>query len=299
MDGGSNLLNMRDKNRIGSLWMVLSMAAFAIEDALVKVATKTLPIGEVLVLFGLGGMLLFAGILRLNRESLYVPEVLSLPMLVRVGFEITGRLFYVLAIALIPLSVATLILQATPLVVVVGAVLLFDEKVGWRRWLAVLIGLLGVVAIVQPGAEGFSVLSLLAVIGMVGFAGRDLASRAASPAIGTSRLGLYGFLSVFFAGAIYSIWAGDPLIMPNSEALTALFGGIFFGVLAYSCLMKAMRTGEISAVTPFRYSRLLFGVALGLLLFDEELTPTTIGGSALIVLSGLFIVWRGKGQNKA
>jgi drug/metabolite transporter (DMT)-like permease len=274
--------------------MIVSMGAFAIEDAFVKVATKTLPIGEVLILFGLGGMFIYMGLLRLNREPLLIPDVLSRPMLIRVVFEVTGRLFYVLAIALISLSVATVILQATPLVVVAGAVLVFGEKVGWRRWLAIIMGLLGVIVIVQPGTEGFSELSLLAIIGMIGFAGRDLASRAAPSTIGTSLLGLYGFLSVVVSGVLYFIWADTPFVIPESEASLALLGGIIFGVLAYSCLMKAMRTGEVSAVTPFRYIRLLFGVALGLLLFDEVLTPTILFGSTLIVMTGLFITWRGK-----
>jgi drug/metabolite transporter (DMT)-like permease len=278
----------------GSLWMIVSMGAFAIEDAFVKVATKTLPIGEVLILFGLGGMFIYMGLLRLNREPLLIPDVLSRPMLIRVVFEVTGRLFYVLAIALISLSVATVILQATPLVVVAGAVLVFGEKVGWRRWLAIIMGLLGVIVIVQPGTEGFSELSLLAIIGMIGFAGRDLASRAAPSTIGTSLLGLYGFLSVVISGVLYFIWADTPFVIPESEASLALLGGIIFGVLAYSCLMKAMRTGEVSAVTPFRYIRLLFGMALGLLLFDEVLTPTILFGSTLIVMTGLFITWRGK-----
>jgi drug/metabolite transporter (DMT)-like permease len=279
--------------------MIAAMGAFAIEDAFVKVATKTLPIGEVLILFGLGGMLIYIGVLRLNREPLFIPDVLSRPMLIRVVFEVTGRLFYVLAIALIPLSVATVILQATPLVVVAGAVLVFGEKVGWRRWVAIIMGFLGVIVIVQPGTAGFSELSLLAIIGMIGFAGRDLASRAAPATIGTSRLGLYGFLAVVVSGVLYIIWADTPLVIPEREASLALLGGIMFGVVAYSCLMKAMRTGEVSAVTPFRYSRLFFGMALGLLLFDEVLTPAILIGSTLIVMSGLFITWRGKHRKTA
>jgi drug/metabolite transporter (DMT)-like permease len=134
---------------------------------------------------------------------------------------------------------------------------------------------------------------------MIGFAGRDLASRAAPATIGTSRLGLYGFLAVVVSGVLYIIWADTPLVIPEREASLALLGGIMFGVVAYSCLMKAMRTGEVSAVTPFRYSRLFFGMALGLLLFDEVLTPAILIGSTLIVMSGLFITWRGKHRKTA
>lgn len=274
--------------------MVTSMGAFAAEDAFVKTAVNVVPVGQILILFGLGGAILFATIALLNREPLFVRDIASRPMLIRFAFEMTGRLFYVLAIAVIPLSAATVILQATPLAVVAGAVLLFGEKVGWRRWVAILVGLAGVVVIVQPGTEGFSALSLLAVVGMIGFAGRDLASRIAPASISTVLLGLYGFISVVVAGAIYSLFQGLPFVLPKAEAAASLVGAVLAGTAAYACLMKAMRTGEVSAVTPFRYTRLLFGIALGVMVFGEQPSLPMLVGSGLIVLSGLFILWRGK-----
>lgn len=279
--------------------MVASMAAFAIEDAFIKVASETLPIGQILVLFGLGGAILFACLARVKGDAFLNRDVTSKPMLVRVIFEITGRLFYVLAIALTPLSAATVILQATPLVVVASAALIFGETVGWRRWTAILIGLLGVVVIIQPGTESFSALSILALLGMIGFAGRDLASRAAPASISTHILGMYGFLSVIIAGILFSVWDGAVFQYPGEEASLFLAGAVFTGVLAYTGLMKAMRTGEVSAVTPFRYTRLLFGIALGIFIFGEELSLSMGIGSGLIVLSGLFILWRGKQVNQA
>ncbi|WP_341223036.1 DMT family transporter [Loktanella salsilacus] len=284
----------RKADLIGSAFMVLAMALFAVEDAFIKTAALTLPIGQVLILFGLGGACVFAALLRLNAMTLFVPDVLSRPMRIRAVFEVTGRLFYVLAIAMIPLSAATVILQATPLVVVAGAAIVFGETVGWRRWTAIIVGLIGVIIIIQPGTDSFSALSLLAIIGMFGFAGRDLASRAAPASIGTLRLGLYGFCAVIVAGALYTLWEGAGVIRPTTLAALSLLGAVGAGVAAYASLMKAMRTGDVSAVTPFRYTRLLFGIGMGVVLFGERLTTATWAGSALIVLSGLFIMWRGK-----
>jgi drug/metabolite transporter (DMT)-like permease len=274
--------------------MIAAMAVFAIEDAFVKAASATLPVGQILVLFGFGGALVFACVARYNNEPLFVRDVLSRPMRIRVVFEIIGRLFYVLALALIPLSAATVILQATPLVVVAGAAIIFGEKVGWRRWVAILFGLIGVVVIVQPGTDSFSALSILAILGMIGFAGRDLASRAAPRTLSTSILGLYGFLSIVVAGLLFSLWQGVPYAYPTNGSLVSLLGAVFAGVAAYACLMKAMRTGDVSAVTPFRYTRLIFGITLGVVLFGEELTPAMFLGSGMIVVSGLFILWRGR-----
>ncbi|ATW03702.1 DMT family transporter [Parasphingorhabdus flavimaris] len=278
--------------------MVVGMAIFAIEDAFVKAAAVTLPVGQILIMFGLGGAFIFACVIKLNDDPLFVREVVSRSMLVRVFFEVVGRLFYVLAIALIPLSAATVILQATPLVVVAGAALIFGEKVGWRRWTAIILGLIGIVIIVQPGTDSFSMLSILAVVGMIGFAGRDLASRAAPASLSTWILGLYGFLSIILAGVLVSVWQATLYVQPNFEMSLYILGAVLAGVCAYSCLMKAMRTGEVSAVTPFRYTRLLFGIALGIALFGEQLSHSMMVGSALIVISGLFILWRGKHAKK-
>tara|TARA_B110001450_G_C17600398_1_gene472744 strand:- start:649 stop:1314 length:666 start_codon:yes stop_codon:yes gene_type:complete len=218
-------------------------------------------------------------------------------MYMRVIFEIIGRLFYVLAIFLMPLSTVTVIIQATPLVVVGGAAIVFGEKVGWRRWFAILLGLLGVIVILKPTTDSFSFLSIFAILGMLGFAGRDLASRAAPASLSVLVLGLHGFLALAFSGLIYSIWDGASFIFPNTKTSLFLFIAILSGVVGYSCLMKAMRTGEVAAVTPFRYTRLIFGVTLGVIYFKETLTSSTLLGSILIVTSGLFILSRSKKLN--
>ena len=213
----SNIVIDRKANLLGSMWMIALMAIFAIEGAFIKAVSLALPVGQILVIFGLGGAMVFACLAHLNNEPLFIKDVISRPMRIRVIFEIFGRLFYVLAIALTPLSSATVILQATPLVVVAGAALMFGEKVEWRRWSAIFIGLVGVLIIVQPRTDSFSILSVLAIIGMFGFAGCDLASRAAPATLSTSVLGLYGFLSIVVAGLMFSIWQGVSCRFPGGS----------------------------------------------------------------------------------
>lgn len=267
------------------------MAAFAIEDSLFKMLAGALPVGQVLILFGAGGAFVFALWAFFKSELLLSENVISRPMRYRFLFEITGRLFYFLAVTLTTLSSATVILQATPIVVVAGASVLFSERVSWIRWLLILIGLIGVLLVINPTSASFSPLSVLAVIGMLGLAGRDLASRAAPARLDVSVLGFYGFVSVFIAGAVFSLWDARPFLRVELPVLLLLLAAISAGVIAYSCLMKAMRTGAVSAVTPFRYSRLLFGVALGVIAFDESLTVLMLIGCAFVVLSGMAILW--------
>lgn len=285
---GNSHANLR-----GIGWMVLAMAAFALEDAFIKSSARQLPLGQVLLSFGLGGMLVFALAPNRGGGPLLRPEVLSRAMRMRAVFEVCGRLFFALAIALTPLSSATAILQATPVLVVIGASLFFGERVGALRWLSVGVGLLGVLILLRPAADDFSALSLLTLIALVGFAGRDLASRAVPTTLGTRHLGFYGFAAVVVAGIVIAVWDGQPFVWPGLEHAGLTTMAVVVGTVAYAALMKAMRTGDIASVAPFRYTRLLFGLALGVLAFDECVDAATLWGCAVIVCAGLLIAFDG------
>lgn len=282
-----------DKDNLrGSLWMIAAMAGFAIEDSLLKIATQTMPVSQVLVMFGLMGAGVFFILARMQHTPIFTKDALSAAMRLRVIFEFTGRLFYILALAMTSLSGTTVILQATPLVVVGGAALFMGEPVGWRRWTAICLGLIGVVIVLRPSSDDFSALSILAVVGMLGFAGRDLASRAAPVSLTPAVLGIYGFLTLVLAGTCYGLWEGKAYVRTDLQTSGLLILSVAVGVFAYTSLMTAMRTGQVSMVTPFRYIRLIFGIGLGVLVFGEPLDAPMIWGSMTIVGAGLFLLMR-------
>ena len=270
--------------------MIVAMLGFAIEDSLIRLISLSIPFGQVLFLFGLGGALIFAFFCKVQKQQLFVKEVLSKPMIIRMFFELIGRLFYSLSLVLMPISLVTLVLQATPIFVVAGAALIFRETVSVFRWIAIFFGLLGVILIIEPASDGFSPYVLFAVLGMLGFAGRDLGSRAASPKLSYHHLGFYGFVAVMSAGIIFSVWANTTYVSCNIQTLTYIILLISTGCFSYFSLMKAMRRGDVSFVTPFRYTRILFGVGAGVLLFDETVTVGLILGSVIIIGSGLFLL---------
>lgn len=153
------------------------------------------------------------------------------------------------------------------------------------------LGFIGVLVILRPGLAGFDALSLLAVIGLLGFAGRDLATRAAPPALSNAQLGTAGFLVLTFSGAVILAFTQGP-DLPTGPEVAKILGATVFGVLGYSFLTRAMRTGEVSAVTPFRYTRLLFALALGMTVFGERPDAATLIGAAIIVTCGVLILTR-------
>ncbi|WP_257985246.1 DMT family transporter [Shewanella sp. GutCb] len=274
-------------NTRGSLFMVAAMAAFSIEDMLIKAAAETTSLGLILALFGLGGMLIFILLTYRQGQRVIHPAILSKAVLMRAVCEIVGRFCFALAITLTPLSSASAILQATPLIAMIGAALLFGEQVGVKRWLAVLVGFIGVLMIIRPGLAGFETASLFAVVSTLGFAGRDLATRAAPPVLSNLQLGVYGFFVLIPTGLVMLIYQNEPLQI-NGTATIQILGAIVFGVMAYNALTIAMRAGDVSVIAPFRYTRLLFALALGIFVFGESPDLLTLLGSLLIVASGAY-----------
>lgn len=284
-------------NRKGALFMTLAMAAFAVEDSFLKAATVWVPPATAMMGFGALGMLVFAVIARLRGEAA-LPRI-TRSLAIRSGFEIGGRLFYSLALAFAGLGATSAILQATPLVVIAGAVWVFGEKVGWRRWTAIGVGFLGVLLVLRPTGEALQPAALFALLGMAGFAGRDLATRAAPLTVTNAQLGVLGLGMLFLAGLVVQLVTLSPLAVPPPAAMGAILGATIFGCIAYAALTVAMRTGEVSVVTPFRYTRLVFALILAVAIFGERPDLPMLLGSALIVGSGLFTLARSRRVAKA
>ncbi|CUH78384.1 DMT family transporter [Tropicibacter naphthalenivorans] len=280
-------------NLRGALWMMLAMLGFGVEDAFFKAATATGGIspGMGTVQFGLTAMLIYAAYARHKGVPLWDAAYLQKGLLIRTGFEICGRLFFALALAYTPLSTTSAILQAAPLVVMLAAGLILGETIGPRRWAAMAVGFLGVLLIIRPSPSGIEANAILALLGMIGFAGRDVATRTAPMHIHSAQLGVLGFGVVTFAGLV--IMAFEPAVFaPTLPAMGLILGTALCGVVGYTSLTAAMRTGEVSVIAPFRYSRLLVALILAYTVFGERPDTMTLAGAALIVGSGTYSLWR-------
>ena len=280
------------ENLRGAALMVLAMLGFAIEDMMIKVISGTLPIGQIIGLFGLGGAIVFGSMCKLQGRLLLDPQLLTRTIVFRNAAELVGTLGFVTAIALTPISTASAILQATPLIVTFGAAMFFGETVGWRRWTAIGVGFFGVMLIIRPGTEGFNHLSIITLIGVFGLAMRDLATRSVPKETSSMQLSFLAFLTLVPTGLILSLVFGTSWVIPTFKIWAMLGASIIVAVFAYYAVVAAMRVGEISFVTPFRYSRLVFALFFGVLVFKEEPDALTLIGSAIIVASGIYTVWR-------
>ena len=271
--------------------MVLSMAGFAIEDMLIKIIALEMPTGQFLILIGAGGALIFTAMSRRQGQAVLSADFLRPSIIIRNLGEVIGTLGFVTALVLTPLSSASAILQATPLAVTLGAALFLGEAVGWRRWSAILIGFCGVIAVIRPGLDGFEPASLFAVLGVIGLATRDVATRAAPARISSAVLSAHGFAMLVPAGALLLCISGGATA-PSALGYGLLLAALAIGVSAYYALTVAMRLGDVAVVTPFRYVRLVFALAIGVTVFNEQPDAWTLIGAAIIILSGLYTVFR-------
>ncbi|MGA9433680.1 MAG: DMT family transporter [Roseobacter sp.] len=279
-------------NLRGAGLMVMAMLLFALEDMLIKLMATVLPIGQIVGMLGAGSAALLACLLVQQKQRLFTRQILTPAIMLRAFGELVGTIGFVTAIALIPLSTASAILQATPLFVTLGAALFLQESVGWRRWTAILVGFFGVLLIIRPGLEGFTWESLFALQGVIGLGLRDLATRRVPAATSSLQLSFWAFLVLIPASVLMILANGEVMTAP--DGITAIYFAIalFIGIGAYYSIVAAMRLGEISFVSPFRYSRILFALVIGISVFGERPDAMTLTGAAIIVGSGLYTLWR-------
>jgi drug/metabolite transporter (DMT)-like permease len=289
-------------NLRGMSLMVAAMLGFAIEDAFIKLTSagdSGLGVGQILFMIGMAGAAIFALRGMAAGETIFSAQFFHPAVLARNISEMIGTWGFVTALATISLTTTTTILQAAPLIVTFGAALILREQVGWRRWMAIAIGFIGMLLVVRPGTAAFETQALWAVLGVIGLSARDLATRRIPKDIPTMRLTAWGFLVVGLLGALLLLFSAETLAMPQPRQWAWLGYALMIGTVAYWAITEAMRVGEVSAVAPFRYSRLVFALVIGGLVFNERPDALTLLGASLIIGSGLYAFHRERVRARA
>ncbi len=285
-------------NLRGIFLMVASMALFGVEDMFLKWAAQGLPLGQIIFVSGAFGLPVFVAIAWRQGHCVLVKEALQPAVLARNLGEMVGTAGYIAAIATVPLSTVSAVLQAMPLAVTMAAALFMQEQVGWRRWSAIAVGFAGVLIVIRPGLEGFRPEALYVLITVAGLTLRDLASRAIPAVVTTAQVSAWGLMAVTLLGVIMMMWSGEVQAVSPWQALV-LLGAVAFGTGGYWAITAATRTGEVSVVAPFRYTRLVFAIVIGALVFGEWPDGLTYLGAGLIIASGLYSFARERARKRA
>jgi drug/metabolite transporter (DMT)-like permease len=277
-------------NRLGILAMLTSMTLFSMSDTLVKLATEDLPPGQIMAVRGVFAILFLLALVTVRGEGPSLRELRSPLVILRGLIEAAIAFLFITSLAQLPLANTNAILQATPIILTLLTVALGIEEVGWRRWIAIVVGFVGVLLIVKPSAGGMNVYALLALGSAALVAVRDLVTRRIKGHVPTSIITLATTVTVTLAG--FALAASDTWIRPTGTHLLILAGAAFFVTLGSLAVVKAFRVGEIAVVSPFRYSVILTSLILGYLVFGDWPDAYSFLGIALIVGSGLYTLHR-------
>ncbi|WP_430435697.1 DMT family transporter [Oceanibaculum nanhaiense] len=279
-------------NARGILLILLAIACFASMDALAKFLLQSHEMPQVVwarYSFHLLAMALILGPHRLPR--LLVTQR-PLAQILRASLLLASTAMFFTAISYIPLADASAIGFLSPLLVTALSVPVLGEKVGPRRWAAVIVGLVGVLIILRPGMGSVHWASFLVLGVALTFAGFSLMTRI----LGRTEDGTTMLLYTAVVGCIVT-----SLIVPFYWSAVPLESWLLFGVVGalggfgHLVLIRAYKLAEASALAPFSYSQLVWAMLLGFLMFGDVPALHMLAGSALLVASGLY-VWHRERQ---
>ncbi|MEM9012954.1 MAG: DMT family transporter [Pseudomonadota bacterium] len=279
------------ENARGAAFMMAAMAAFAVNDALVKVVAPEIGLFQTIFLRGAAASVLIGLLAWRMRAFRGLPGRRDSGIIgLRTLGELGGTVFFLTALINMPLANATAILQSLPLAVALGAALFLREPIGWRRSLAIAAGFAGVLLIVRPGAAGFNVYALSALAAVLFIALRDLTTRRLSAGVSSVFVTFVTSCASALLGLVGTL-AGDWTPV-DGWVMALILASAASILLAYLFSILAMRVGEVGFTAPFRYSILIWALILGALVFGEVPDGWTIAGSVLIVATGLFTFFR-------
>ncbi|MBZ9678181.1 DMT family transporter [Mesorhizobium sp. ES1-1] len=274
----------------GILLMLAGDFLFALNDAMGKWLVASFSVGQVVLIRSIGAFVVLGPMIaRQGGGRLFQLERPGLQMLRVVATTTDTALFYA-AVVYLPLADVMSFYMAGPIYVAALSHFLLGEKVGWRRWAAILLGFCGVLIMLKPSSAALSLSSSFAFVGSIAFGFAIILSRRLR---GTSDTNLVTWQTIgtLLVGAVMTIGAWRT---PSAIDLGAM---LLLGVVscgAHLMITRALKLAPASTLAPLHYTLLLWAVVFGLVFFGDVPDLRILVGSAIVVLAGLFIFHRQK-----
>lgn len=276
--------------RRGVASMILGMAAFIINDTLIKLASASVPTGQLITMRNIMAATLIVMLIVMTGQAAHLRRAADRVVVARSLIDVIATLCYLLALFHMPIGNVTAINMATPLAMTAAAAVFMGVPVGWRRWSAIVAGFLGVLLIVQPEAEGFNAYSLLAIAAVVFIVARDLTTRRIDTGIPSLVITLTNAVFVLLGALALSAWEGWVAV--NLVQVLLLAGAGVFLIGGYLLIVDAFRHGDLATVGPFRYTGLIWALLSGFLVWGDIPNLLAFAGIVIVVASGLYVLHR-------
>jgi drug/metabolite transporter (DMT)-like permease len=270
--------------------MCFAMAVFMVSDTAVKLASQSLSVGQVVLLRGLFSCAILAAVIALTGAWRDLRHVARPLVLTRCLLEGLTAITFIGALAVLPIATVTAVFLTAPLMITVAAAVLLGETVRWRRWLAAILGFVGMLIVVRPTTDGLNAGVALVLTSTVLCVARDLITRKLPPDVPTGAVAAGTIIvSTLVGGALTMLQPWRPVEAPTLVPLAVAAVAVTAGNYA---IIVAFREGEVSVVSPFRYTLMFWGVIAGLLVFGHWPDPMTWVGVSLIIGAGVYTLWR-------
>lgn len=286
----SDALHLATANLRGIGAITLAMASFSAGDTFMKLAAGHAPTSQLIFMRGCVVALASALVCLLVGGFASWRHAMSRPMAFRALGDIGGGWFFQSALARMQLPDLSAISQLGPLVMTAASALFLREKVGWRRWTAACVGLVGVLLIIRPGSSAFNVWSLVGILSVLSGAVRDLSTRFIDRSVHPSLIMTLSAAAVTLAALCVAPFGG--WVTPAWTLVATVAGAAVFSLGGQLGVIVAMRSGEVSAVAPFRYTIIPFVILSGLLVFGYLPDAMTMLGIAIVCGAGLYTFGR-------
>jgi drug/metabolite transporter (DMT)-like permease len=285
-------------NLRGIIYMVLAGLTFVSCDSFLKLMLVDVLPMQSLVLRGISATVWCLGLLTIMGQLKDLPKALNRWTVLRSLAEVVAVTAFILALANVPLGVVTAIYQVAPLLVLVGASVIWGERVGLWRWLLIALGLAGALVVAQPGSAGASPFALLGFVTALASAARDLLTRKAPHNVPglvvTFNVVVAVLIASFVNNQIFEGW--QPV---STNAWLYSIGAGFFVMLGHFFVYMAFRHASARAVAPFYYAFTLVAVIFGAVFFKEFPNPLALVGIGMIVICGLGVLYFEQGEKTA
>jgi drug/metabolite transporter (DMT)-like permease len=278
-------------NARGILAMSASVVVFIFNDALMKLASETMPSLQAIGLRGIFATGWCALAITVSGEWRHAHRLAHPAVALRGVLEATAAITYLMALAFIPFAIATAVNMSTPLFLAVLAVLMLGEQVGWRRWCAITVGFVGVLMVIQPEPGDINGWTWLVVLSSLVGALRDVIARWVPPAVPSVVVSLSSAVTVGVAGCLWVTLHGWQPMPARGVAYIA--GSSLLLAAGYQFLIIGLRSrAEYSVMGAFRYASVLWAIALGYAVWGDVPNLLAFAGIAVVVGSGLYILHR-------
>jgi len=272
----------------GIALMLLSVFMFSFGDALGKFIVATYSVGQLLCFRACAALAVLSPMIWCHRAEFVRLERPWLQLL-RVTLSTLEVAAFFLAVVYLPLADVITYYLAGPIFVTAMSALLLREKVGWRRWCAIVVGFCGVLIALRPSSQTFSWPALIALGGSLSFATLMLITRSlrATPDV---VMASSQFIGTFLLGAVMAPFGWVTPSSPFSLIQFAAAGII--SASALFCVNRSLKLAPARVVVPFQYSMIVWAVVFGLVVFGDVPHPATMIGVSIIIAAGLYIVLR-------